>query len=171
MEKINRHEMPSQTPEIRRNNFKEVALGYTDEIAYAEAQRCLNCKNPQCVKGCPVNVNIPGFITKIKEKDLNGAASILEQDNNLAAICGRVCPQERQCEELCIRAKLEGPVAIGRLERYVADYALDNITSNIKTDEFKDRKVAVIGSGPASLTCAANLATRGVQVTIAGCRQ
>ena len=166
MEKINRHLMPSQEPEVRRNNFKEVALGYTDEIAYAEAQRCLNCKNPQCVQGCPVNVNIPGFISKIKEKDLDGAATILEQDNNLAAICGRVCPQERQCESLCIRGKLEGPVAIGNLERYVADYALNNITSNIKTDEFKDRKVAVIGSGPASLTCAANLAMKGVKVTV-----
>ena len=161
-----RHVIPSQDPKVRVNNFNEVALGFDVDTATAEAKRCLQCKNPQCVKGCPVNVNIPGFVGKIASGDIDGAATILEKDNNLAAICGRVCPQERQCESLCIRKlKLGGSVAIGALERFVADCALQkNLEKPL--DTYKDKKVAVIGSGPASLTCAANLASQGVQVTM-----
>ena len=161
-----RHVIPSQDPKVRVNNFNEVALGFDADTATAEAKRCLQCKNPQCVKGCPVNVNIPGFVGKIASGDIDGAATILEKDNNLAAICGRVCPQERQCESLCIRKlKLGGSVAIGALERFVADCAIEKNLEKPQ-DTYKDKKVAVIGSGPASLTCAANLASQGVQVTM-----
>ena len=161
-----RHAMPAQPPEDRINNFKEVALGFTPELALAEAERCLNCKNPLCVKGCPVGVHIPRFITAVREGRMDDAAKTVLSDNNLPAVCGRVCPQENQCEKLCIRReKLGGSVAIGALERYVADYAAAH---NIKPEAKPagGAKVAVVGSGPASLSCAADLAKAGVKVTM-----
>ena len=161
-----RHAMPAQPPEDRINNFKEVALGFTPELALAEAERCLNCKNPLCMKGCPVGVHIPRFITAVREGRMDDAAKTVLSDNNLPAVCGRVCPQENQCEKFCIRReKLGGSVAIGALERYVADYAAAH---NIKPEAKPagGAKVAVVGSGPASLSCAADLATAGVKVTM-----
>lgn len=161
-----RHAMPAQPPEDRINHFKEVALGFTPELALAEAERCLNCKNPLCMKGCPVGVHIPRFITAVREGRMDDAAKTVLSDNNLPAVCGRVCPQENQCEKLCIRReKLGGSVAIGALERYVADYAAAH---NIKPEAKPagGAKVAVVGSGPASLSCAADLAKAGVKVTM-----
>lgn len=161
-----RHAMPAQPPEDRINNFKEVALGFTPELALAEAERCLNCKNPLCMKGCPVGVHIPRFITAVREGRMDDAAKTVLSDNNLPAVCGRVCPQENQCEKICIRReKLGGSVAIGALERYVADYAAAH---NIKPEAKPagGAKVAVVGSGPASLSCAADLAKAGVKVTM-----
>ena len=161
-----RHAMPAQPPEDRISNFKEVALGFTPELALAEAERCLNCKNPLCMKGCPVGVHIPRFITAVREGRMNDAAKTVLSDNNLPAVCGRVCPQENQCEKFCIRReKLGGSVAIGALERYVADYAAAH---SIKPEAKPagGAKVAVVGSGPASLSCAADLAKAGVKVTM-----
>ena len=161
-----RHAMPAQPPEDRINNFKEVALGFTPELALAEAERCLNCKDPLCMKGCPVGVHIPRFITAVREGRMDDAAKTVLSDNNLPAVCGRVCPQENQCEKLCIRReKLGGSVAIGALERYVADYAAAH---DIKPEAKPagGAKVAVVGSGPASLSCAADLAKAGVKVTM-----
>lgn len=161
-----RHAMPAQPPEDRINNFKEVALGFTPELALAEAERCLNCKDPLCMKGCPVGVHIPRFITAVREGRMDDAAKTVLSDNNLPAVCGRVCPQENQCEKFCIRReKLGGSVAIGALERYVADYAAAH---NIKPEAKPagGAKVAVVGSGPASLSCAADLAKAGVKVTM-----
>lgn len=159
--------MPTQSASERKNNFDEVALGYTDELAKAEANRCLNCKNAPCMSGCPVGVHIPDFIAKVREGDVSGAAKILKADNNLAAVCGRVCPQENQCEKYCVRReKLGGSVAIGNLERYVADFAHEN--DLISSDAAKPigKRVAVVGSGPAGLSCSADLARAGVDVTI-----
>ncbi len=161
-----RHAMPAQPPEDRINNFKEVALGFTPELALAEAERCLNCKDPLCMKGCPVGVHIPRFIAAVREGRMDDAAKTVLSDNNLPAVCGRVCPQENQCEKFCIRReKLGGSVAIGALERYVADYAAAH---NIKPEAKPagGAKVAVVGSGPASLSCAADLAKAGVKVTM-----
>ncbi len=158
--------MPTQDAKVRRGNFKEVALGYDLQLAIDEASRCLNCKNAPCMSGCPVGVNIPSFISAIKKGDVNEASRIIKIDNNLASICGRVCPQENQCEKHCVRAnKLGGAVAIGNLERYVGDYDLahdddENITISI------DLRVAVVGSGPASLSCASELAKAGAKVCV-----
>ena len=158
--------MPEQDPNVRNKNFREVALGYTEEMAVEEAQRCLQCKHKPCVSGCPVMVRIPEFIHQVAERNFAKAYEILVSTNNLPAVCGRVCPQESQCEAVCVRGKNGEPVAIGRLERFVADWYRENgeeITYNI---EKRDERVAVVGSGPAGLTCAADLAKMGYQVTL-----
>lgn len=162
-----RHSMPSQSAEERIRNFDEVALGYTPQIAKEEADRCLNCKNAPCMSGCPVGVHIPDFIACVKKGDIEGAYRTLKKDNNLPAVCGRVCPQENQCEKHCVRKdKLGGSVAIGNLERYVADYAAKNSFEETEPAAKIDRRVAVVGSGPASLSCASDLARAGVDVTM-----
>ncbi len=158
--------MTEQEPNVRNANFLEVAQGYTLEQAKEEADRCLNCKNPMCVQGCPVSVPIPQFIAKIKEDDLAGAYKILSNANALPAVSGRVCPQETQCESKCIRGIKGEPVAIGRLERFVADWARENGVANLETAEKNGHRVAVIGSGPAGLTCAGELARKGYDVTV-----
>lgn len=158
--------MNEQAPEERNANFEEVSLGYTLEQAKEEAERCIQCKNPTCTVNCPVQVPIPQFIQKIKEDDLAGAYKILSGANALPAVTGRVCPQEVQCERTCIRAKKGEPVAIGRLERFVADWALKNGVVNLDEYPKTGKKVAVIGSGPAGLTCAGELARYGHDVTI-----
>ena len=161
-----RHSVPAQPPEERIKNFREVALGFTPELALAEAERCLNCKNAPCMKGCPVGVHIPEFISHVRSGELDKAAEVLLSDNNLPAICGRVCPQENQCEKLCVRReKIGGSVAIGALERYVADYAADKGIA-FHAAEKKNARVAVVGTGPASLSCAADLAKAGVNVVM-----
>lgn len=163
---MSRQMMPKQDPEVRRHNFEEVALGFTPEQALKEASRCLNCKKPLCVKGCPVEVDIPGFITKIKEKDFLGAAAKIKEKNSLPAICGRVCPQESQCESQCIVGKKGEPVAIGALERFVADQQAAEGLGDICPIEKLHFKAAVIGAGPAGLTAAADLALQGFDVTV-----
>ena len=162
-----RHRMPTQSAEERKHNFDEVALGYTAQLALDEAQRCLNCKNAPCMSGCPVGVHIPDFIAHVKKGDIEGAYRTIKQDNNLPAICGRVCPQENQCEKHCVRKdKLGGSVAIGNLERYVADYAAKSGFPEHTVAEKIGKRVAIVGSGPSSLSCAADLARAGVDVTI-----
>lgn len=158
--------MPEQPPEVRRGNFKEVALGYTKQQAIDEARRCLNCPNKPCVGGCPVNVRIPDFIARVADGDFAGAYEIVKSTNALPAVCGRVCPQENQCEARCVRGRNGEPVAIGRLERFVADWYLKNGGRQPSPDCKRTHKVAVIGSGPAGLTCAGDLAKRGVNVTV-----
>jgi len=158
--------MPEQDPNVRNTNFKEVSLGYTKEMAIEEATRCLNCKNKPCIAGCPVNVRIPEFIMKVAEGDFEEAYHILKSTNCLPAVCGRVCPQESQCEQLCIRGIKGEPVAIGRLERFVADYYMENINEDLKKPASNGKKVAVIGAGPAGLTCASDLAMAGYSVTV-----
>ncbi len=158
--------IPEQAPEERIKNFKEVALGYTPEQAKEEATRCLQCKTRPCVAGCPVNVGIPEFIKKVGEGDFEGASRILSSENCLPAVCGRVCPQETQCEVLCVRGKKGEPVAIGRLERFVADYAMENMPQVIPEIKKNGIKVAIAGGGPAGLTCAGELARLGYDVTI-----
>ena len=164
--KIPRQEMPAQDPQARARNYDEVALGYPEESALLEAMRCLQCKRPKCVEGCPVGVDIPGFIERLTEGDMPGAVRALKADNNLPAICGRVCPQETQCEALCVMGKKYEPVAIGRLERYVADWDLAHPSPPPSLPPSSGKKVAVIGCGPAGLTCAGDLARYGHQVTI-----
>lgn len=161
-----KNEMPVQQPAIRAKNFKEVALGYTPEIAVAEAGRCLNCKNRPCVEGCPVNISIPDFISKIKNNDFEGAYQVISQSSSLPAVCGRVCPQESQCESKCTLGIKFEPVGIGRLERFVADYHNENFKGEPIVPPTNGRKVAVIGSGPSGLTCAGDLAKKGYKVTI-----
>ncbi len=161
-----KHEMPLQAPEVRAHNFEEVALGYTPEIAVDEANRCLNCRNRPCVNGCPVNIRIPDFIMKIKEKDFEGAYQIISESSSLPAVCGRVCPQETQCEEQCTLAKKFEAVGIGRLERFVADWHNSHSTEKAKAPEANGHRVAVVGSGPSGLTCAGDLARKGYQVTV-----
>lgn len=145
---LKKNPMPTQDPEVRSHNFEEVALGYTLEQAVDEANRCLNCKNKPCVGGCPVAIDIPAFIAKIKEQDMEGAYEILSQSSSLPAVCGRVCPQETQCESKCVRGIKGEPVAIGRLERFVADYHMQHSKTEIKAPESNGKKVAVIGAGP-----------------------
>src|SRR5512139_1553559 len=163
---IKRQDMPTQEAEVRQANFSEVALGLTWELAQLEADRCLQCAKPHCVDGCPVGVQIPQFIRALREGDFLGAVEAMKVKNNLPAICGRVCPQEAQCEAYCILAKKGQPVAIGRLERYVGDYALRENACPPVPAAPTGRKVAVVGSGPAGLTCAVDLAKLGHQVTI-----
>ncbi len=164
--KIPRQPMPTQDPQVRAHNFDEVALGFPEETAMLEAARCLQCKKPTCIAGCPVGVNIPAFIERLREGDLPGAVRSLKADNNLPAICGRVCPQETQCESVCVVGKKGEPVAIGRLERYVADWDLAHPSPPPSVPPPSGKKVAVIGCGPAGLTCAGDLARYGHQVTI-----
>ncbi len=163
---IPRHEMPTQEAEVRAGNFEEVALGYSWDDAVAEAERCLQCAKPLCVQGCPVGVQIPQFIKALRDGDMPAAVEAMKVKNNLPAICGRVCPQESQCEATCIVGKKGQPVAIGRLERYVGDYALREQLKPEPPAAPTGKKVAVVGSGPAGLTCAVDLAKLGHKVTI-----
>ena len=158
--------MPEQDPKVRARNFGEVALGYTPEMAMTEAGRCLNCKNPKCVEGCPVNVRIPEFISKVAEGDFKTAYEIITSTNALPALSGRVCPQETQCEARCVRGIKGEPVAIGRLERFVADWYRENINAMPEKAQPNGHRVAVVGSGPAGLTCASDLAKKGYQVSL-----
>ena len=158
--------MPTQEPKVRANNFSEVALGYTEEMAIDEALRCLNCKNMPCVGGCPVNIHIPEFITKIKECDFEGAYQIIAKTSSLPAVCGRVCPQETQCEAKCVRGIKGEPVGIGRLERFVADWHNLHSENIANCSAPSGHKVAVVGSGPSGLTCAGDLAKLGYSVTV-----
>ena len=163
---LKKNEMPSQNPEIRKRNFEEVALGYTAEQAIDEAKRCLNCKNKPCVGGCPVKINIPEFIALVAEGKFEEAYEVITQQSSLPAVCGRVCPQESQCESKCVRGLKGEPVAIGRLERFVADYHNENFKGEVKKPSSNGIKVAVIGAGPAGLTCAGDLAKKGYDVTV-----
>lgn len=164
--KIPRQPMPNQDGEVRRGNFDEVALGYDEETARKEAERCLQCKKPLCREGCPVGVLIPQFIKALREGDMTGAVEAMKVKNNLPAICGRVCPQESQCEGKCILGKKGEPVAIGRLERFVGDYELDHRTCPLTSAPATGKKVAVVGTGPAGLTCAVDVAREGHKVTM-----
>ena len=163
---LKKNEMPSQEPNVRNKNFLEVALGYTEEQALDEAARCLNCKNHPCVSGCPVQVKIPEFIKKITEKDYEGAYQVIHETSSLPAVCGRVCPQETQCESKCVRGIKGEPVGIGRLERFVADWHNANVQEAPAKPTPNGHKVAVIGSGPSGLTCAGDLAKKGYKVTV-----
>ena len=158
--------MPEQDPMVRNRNFDEVTLGYTEEMAVEEANRCLNCKNPLCVQGCPVNVRIPEFIQKIQQRDFKAAYEIIFSTNALPAVTGRVCPQESQCERKCVRGIKGESVAIGRLERFVADWYRENVRETAENPAPNGLKVAVVGSGPAGVTCAADLAKLGYAVTV-----
>jgi len=158
--------MPEQEPDVRNKNFSEVALGYTEDMAVEEAKRCLNCKHKPCVGGCPVNVKIPEFIELITKGDFDGAYKKIGETNNLPAICGRVCPQESQCEKYCVRGVKGDPVGIGRLERFAADYFLKNGKREFNKVPPKGKKVAVIGAGPAGLACAGDLSKAGYEVTV-----
>ena len=155
-----------QDPKVRAHNFDEVCLGYDDQEAVLEASRCLNCKVPLCMQGCPVSINIPGFISKIKEGDIEGASKVIAQSSALPAVCGRVCPQETQCEGKCVRGKRGEAVSIGKLERYVADWTREHDIQAGVAGEPNGHKVAVIGSGPSGLTCAGDLAKLGYDVTV-----
>ena len=161
-----KHAMPVQDPNVRAHNFDEVALGYDEKTAVAEAQRCLNCKNRPCVNGCPVNIAIPDFITKVKEGKYEEAYGIISASSSLPAVCGRVCPQETQCESKCTLGIKFEPVGIGRLERFVADYHNKNFKGIISVPVSNGHKVAVIGSGPSGLTCAGDLAKKGYKVSV-----
>lgn len=158
--------MPEQEANVRNKNFKEVSLGYTAEMAIEEAKRCLNCKKPLCVGGCPVNIRIPEFIAKVAEGDFLAAYEIITSTNALPALSGRVCPQESQCECKCVRGVKGEPVAIGRLERFVADWYRENVNKMPEKPESNGIKIAVVGSGPAGLTCASELAKKGYEVSI-----
>lgn len=158
--------MPSQAPEVRAHNFNEVALGYSAETAVLEAKRCLECKNKPCVPKCPVNISIPEFIRHIKEGDFEGAYDVITRTSSLPAVCGRVCPQETQCESTCTMGIKFEPVGIGRLERFVADWHNENVKADPEKPESNGHKVAVVGSGPSGLTCAGDLAKKGYDVTV-----
>lgn len=159
-------EMPVQDGEIRRNNFEEVALGYTKEMAMEEAERCLHCPTKPCISGCPVSVNIPDFIAQVKLGEFEKAYQIIHETSSLPAVCGRVCPQETQCEQKCVRGVKGEAVAIGRLERFVADWHRENVKEEIQKPVSNGHKVAVVGAGPAGLTCAGDLAKKGYQVSV-----
>ena len=161
-----KHEMPTQPADVRGHNFNEVALGYTQEMAVGEAERCLNCKNQPCVAGCPVNIDIPDFITHIKNGDFEGAYQSISKSSSLPAVCGRVCPQETQCESKCTLGIKFAPVGIGRLERFVADWHNENAKEKAEKPLSNGHKVAVVGSGPSGLTCAGDLAKKGYDVTV-----
>ncbi len=161
-----KNEMPVQQPLVRAGNFNEVALGYTPELAVAEAKRCLNCKNRPCVEGCPVNISIPDFITKVKDGDFEGAYGVIAESSSLPAVCGRVCPQETQCESKCTLGMKFEPVGIGRLERFVADRHNNNNNSQPELPKLNGHRVAVVGSGPSGLACAGDLAKKGYKVTV-----
>lgn len=163
---LKKNEMPVQPAGERISNFDEVALGYTEEQAVDEAARCLNCKNKPCRSGCPVGIDIPAFISKISERDFEGAYQVIAESSSLPAVCGRVCPQETQCEQKCVRAIKGESVGIGRLERFVADYHNSHAKGDAKTPAGNGHKVAVVGSGPAGLTCAGELARMGYEVTV-----
>ena len=164
--KMKRTPVREQEASRRSRNFDEVCLGYGIEEAVLEANRCLGCKKPQCVSGCPVGVDIPGFINKIKERDIQGAAEIISENSSLPAVCGRVCPQENQCEGKCVFARKSASVAVGKLEKFVADWSRENNIDLSKTKAKNNKKVAVIGSGPAGLACAGDLAKNGYDVTV-----
>ena len=161
-----KNEMMTQAPEVRARNFDEVALGYTEEQAIDEAKRCLNCRNMPCVSGCPVRIHIPAFIAKVAEGDFEGAYRVISEASSLPAVCGRVCPQETQCESKCVRGIKGESVGIGRLERFVADYHMKHSEEKVAEPKKNGHRVAVIGSGPASLACAGDLAKRGFDVTV-----
>ena len=163
---LKKNEMPQQASEVRSHNFDEVALGYTEEQAIDEAKRCLQCKNRPCVGGCPVSVKIPEFIAHVAEGDFEGAYKVITETNSLPAVCGRVCPQETQCESKCVRGIKGEPVGIGRLERFVADWHMKNVTEKPQKPASNGHRVAVIGAGPSGLACAGSLASKGYQVTI-----
>ncbi len=164
--RLDKNPMPTQDPAVRAHNFNEVAQGYTEDIALDEAMRCLNCKNMPCVSGCPVNIHIPAFIEKIKEGDFEGAYEVINKSSSLPAVCGRVCPQETQCEHNCVRGIKGEPVGIGRLERFVADWHNAHATAKAVAPESNGHKVAIVGSGPSGLTCAGDLAKKGYKVTV-----
>lgn len=166
MDVLKKTPVREQDAKVRATNFEEVCLGYNGEEAKEEASRCINCKNAQCMKGCPVSINIPGFIEKVKNDDIEGAYQIISESSALPAVCGRVCPQESQCEGKCIRGIKGEPISIGKLERFVADWASENGIKPQGAAEKNGKKVAVIGSGPAGLTCAGDLAKMGYDVTI-----
>ena len=163
---LTRNEMPVQAPDVRNKNFLEVALGYTEEQAIDEAKRCLNCKNKPCVTGCPVQIDIPSFIACVAEGDFAGAYNVITKSSSLPAVCGRVCPQENQCESKCIRGKKGEAVAIGRLERFVADWHNAQPDAKVEKPASNGHKAAIIGSGPSGLACAGDLAKKGYDVTI-----
>ncbi len=163
---LKKNEMPVQEPDVRNKNFQEVALGYTEEMALDEAERCLHCKNMPCKTGCPVGINIGDFIAKVKEKDYEGAYQIISKSSSLPAVCGRVCPQETQCESKCVRGIKGEPVGIGRLERFVADWHNAHCTEAPTAPAKNGHKCAIIGAGPSGLTCAGDLAKMGYDVTI-----
>jgi len=163
-----KHEMPAQAPEVRAHNFQEVALGYTEEMAREEAARCLNCRNRPCVTGCPVNVHIPDFIGRLRQGQYEEAYRVISESSSLPAVCGRVCPQETQCEAQCtlrVKAKMD-PVGIGRLERFVADWHNAHSQEAAQAPETNGHRVAIVGAGPSGLTCAGDLARKGYQVTV-----
>ena len=164
--RLTRNPMPSQDPNVRNKNFLEVALGYTEEMAIDEAKRCLVCKNPKCMGGCPVHIHIPEFIALVAEGKFEEAYQVIAKSSSLPAVCGRVCPQENQCEGQCVRGIKGEPVAIGRLERFVADWHNENTKEAPVKPEANGHKVAIVGSGPAGLTCAGDLAKLGYDVTI-----
>ncbi len=163
---LKKNEMPVQDPLVRAHNFSEVALGYDEAKALDEAARCLNCKNMPCVSGCPVKIHIPEFIMHVKEGDFEGAYQVISRQSSLPAVCGRVCPQETQCEQKCVRGIKGEPVGIGRLERFVADWHNAHEEANLVIPEKNGHKVAIVGSGPSGLTCAGDLAKKGYDVTV-----
>ena len=162
----NKVKMPEQDPNVRNKNFLEVATGYTEEVAIEEAQRCLNCKHRPCVNGCPVHIAIPDFIKEVAQGNFAGAYDVISQSSSLPAVCGRVCPQESQCESKCVRGIKTEPVGIGRLERFVADWHNAQTDVKVNKPESNGHKVAIVGSGPAGLTCAGDLAKKGYDVTV-----